>query len=93
MGEHFWARAELLPHQRGRGPRSYLIKEAKELPERGLVHAVNEAHFCDEEVENAASCGHRTVLLPRTVDLHLCLSRDTQLLLHILQRETSSGAT
>lgn len=47
------------------------VEDAQELAEGGLVHDVDQAHLHYEEVQDAAPCGHRTVLLPGQIDLHL----------------------
>lgn len=47
------------------------VEDAQELPQGGLIHDVHQAHLHNQEVEDAAPCGHRPVFLPRKVDLHL----------------------
>ena len=41
------------------------IKKSEELLERGLVHAVDEAHLGDEEVKDAPPGGNRSILFSR----------------------------
>jgi len=52
------------------------VEDAQELSERGLVHEVHQGHLHDQEVQDAAPGGHRTVLLPRLVNLHFRVCRD-----------------
>lgn len=59
------------------------VEEPKELPQRRLVHDVDQRHFYNQEVEDTPPGGHRPVFLPGLVDLHLRLCRNRQLLTHL----------
>ena len=59
------------------------VKELQELPEGGLIHDVDQTHLHDQEVEDAAACGHGTELFARRVDLDLCVCCNLQFLADI----------
>lgn len=58
------------------------IEQSEELFQRRLIHAVDETHFSDEEVHDAATRCHCSVLLTGRVDLHLGVGGNLQLLTH-----------
>lgn len=59
------------------------VEDLEELSKRGLVHDIDHAHVCDEEVEDAASGGCGAILLLSRVDLHLSLCCHMQLLTNL----------
>lgn len=61
------------------------IEEHQELPEGGLVHAVDRRHVSDEEIEDRTASCHRTILLSSSVDLPLRLRCNLQLGAHVLR--------
>ena len=68
------------------GSRDSPVEEDQELPQRRLVHDVHFAQLHDQEVEDGASGGHRSVLFTRRVDFCFRFRRDSQLLRHLLRR-------
>ena len=60
------------------------VKDAQELLQGGLVHDVHHGHLHDQEVQHRATSGHRTVLLPSSVDLHLGLFCYQQFVIDVL---------
>jgi len=53
-----------------------LVEELEKLSQRDLVHAVDEAHFTDEEVENAASsCNYAHTRIVKIVCLIMLSDR------------------
>lgn len=59
------------------------VEEPQELPQRCLVHDINQRHFYNQEVEDAPPGGHRPVFLPSLVDFYLRLCCNRQLLTHL----------
>lgn len=53
------------------------IEYFEELTQGGLVHDIDHAHFCDEEVKNAAARGNGTIFRLSQIDFCLSFCRHT----------------
>lgn len=55
-------------------PRQGEVKQSQELSQRGLVHHVDHAHLCDQEIQDAASGGDCGKKNSQTLNLFLLAS-------------------
>ena len=60
-------------------PCQWQVKDFEELTQGCLVHGIDHAHLCDEEVKDAASGGNRTIFCLSFFNFFLCFCCNTEL--------------